>query len=129
MPENRDLLYDSMIAYFIPFRSPDIKSLHARKESFGFAKNLWTQILINRETRLIICLGNEVRDYLMGIYRTNYKRFNFKVGWGNIGAEIDFLDSGPKILKLPHLSRFRIFNREESKQYIDDLISTLTKDL
>jgi len=129
MPEKRNLLYDSMIAYFIPFRSPDYKSLHEKKESLEFAKSLWTQILSDRKTRLIICLGNNVRDFLLSVYTKNYKYFPSPVGWGNLKAEIFIPDSGPRILKLPHLSRFRIFNRPESKQYIDKLISTLTYNL
>jgi len=35
MPGKRDLLYDSMIAYFIPFRSPDYKSLQKKKNHWN----------------------------------------------------------------------------------------------
>lgn len=129
MPGNRDLLHDSMIAYFIPFRSRDFKSLLAKQESLEFAQSLWRQILWDRKTRLIICLGNDVRNFLLSVYTTNHKHFTSPVGWGNVKAEIFIPESGPRILKLPHLSRFRIFNRPESKQYIDELIATFTNNL
>ena len=129
LPEKRDLLYDSMIAYFIPFRSPDLKSLHAKRESLEFAKYFWTQILSDRKPRLIICLGNEVRNFLLSVFNANHKHFSSPVGWGNVTAEIFIPDLGPSILKLPHLSRFRIFNRPESKPYVDDLIFKLTGNL
>ncbi len=127
----RQLMNDSLLSYYIPFRSPNVSALPRRSESRIFAKLLWSDILQELRLKLIITMDKDSFTDIVSILGQNghtaYPKIHkTEVGWGNISAELAIFGSGIKrisVLRFPHLSRFKIFGRPESKPYTDRLIS------
>jgi len=132
LPEAGDsmqLMNRSLLAYYIPFRSPDFARLPNKTASRRFARQLWKGILDRINPRLIICINNETFADLVGILediagiRPEVVRSG--VGWGNISSELAMFNGGrgrTSLLRFPHLSRFRIFDRAESRPHTDGLL-------
>lgn len=107
---------DYFAAQFIPFRSPDRRSLARGSEAARFGRELWTWVMETSPARLFLCLGHEVTEHLVDI--SNAKERSgppLRTGWGNttIGC-FDTSENGARwrtIVRLPHLSRYRIFGR------------------
>ena len=134
MPGSRDqrqLMDDSLMAYYIPFRSPSVSVLPRKAESRIFAKSLWSDILQTCKPKLIITMDKYSFTDISSIIEKSYclypsRKYKSEVGWGNISAELlvsGTEDSQVSVLRFPHLSRFKIFGRPESKPYTDRLIS------
>jgi hypothetical protein len=104
---------EAFAAYFVPFRSPGIDSLHRSRESFAFARSLWQEVLNEIHPRLIVCLGNEIESELISILGPQDDSQRIAVNWGSVTATVNRYPDRV-LLRLPHLSRFRIFGRHES---------------
>jgi len=119
----RDLITEALMAYFVPFRSPRLDDLHAKKESIKFAHDLWVKIISNNNPRLIICLGGDVFKQVDKILGGPEGSITTKIGWGAVTAGVYRYEAGCKVLKLPHLSTFKIFSRDECQPHIDQLLT------
>ncbi len=122
---SEDMMRNSLMAHFIPFRSNVYDDLVNKKQSVEFSTNLWRSY-INSERfsfSTIICIGkvqfdaiNSILQTSNGYHLTNTK--NLSTGWGVYQAEVKEYVKNEKQLKvvyLQHLSRFSIFNRKENK--------------
>ena len=128
IPGNSDLIYEALMAYFIPFRTPEISKLPAKKASIEFSLNLWSEILSFIQPKLILCLGKEVSQNVKKIYADqSYKSSIEKLKWGDITGEVFKYEGGLRVLGFPHLSRFRIFNRPECYPPINKLLEEATQ--
>src|SRR4030095_2650416 len=83
-----ELLNTSLAAYFVPFRSPQIRALAHRRESLAFATKLWTEILDYCTPRLIITIDQRTTRCLLGILNGTRSRRQFEVGWGTFSADV-----------------------------------------
>ena len=133
----QELMAQSLISHFIPFRSPTFAELPRQQESIEFGRQLWRRILPIVSPRLIVCLGREVQKELRslipgvmgGIAARNQ---SFETGWGQYTADIhDF--HGPfgtiRLLYLPHLSRFQLFTSQKCSQQMSIILGAACKDL
>ncbi len=114
------LLDRSLAGYFIPFRSPSLRSLHRRKESTRFSRELWGGLLRRMNHTLFITIDGGTTREMLGLLQPRLGRaseIREKVGWGNVTGSVFRFSHRPdcSLLRLPHLSRFRVFNREESR--------------
>ena len=136
---SENLIRNSFMAHFVPFRSPNFDSLHSKKESVEFSMSLWKEI-INSENfnfSLIICIGKEQFEKFEKIFNTykNYELIKTEMvptGWGNYQSIINRYKKDGEIITLvylQHLSRFRIFNRENGKEQVNLLLNTITEGL
>ena len=115
--ETRELIEQSLISHFVPFRSPRLDELPRKKESIAFGRRLWARLLPCASPRLIICLGRDVQRELrklipgaMSATRVDSK--SFATGWGEYTAEVDTYSAGrgtTRLLFLPHLSTWTLF--------------------
>jgi len=128
IPCNRNLIHESLIAYFIPFRSPRMNDLHEKDKSIKFAIELWSEIISTMKPKLIICLGDDVFKNVKKLFPVVSAQFSTKLGWGEITADVYKYENDCRIIKLPHLSTFKIFSRKECEPYIDKLLTEATKD-
>lgn len=129
--DSASLMSNSLLAYYIPFRSPSLDSLHKGTESRNFAFKLWSNLLDTIDPKIIICIDN--KDTFPAIKRILHNKNQVRpgytkslVGWGNITAEMNFYELPEKelcLIRFPHLSRFKIFGRPASQPYIDQLLS------
>lgn len=112
-----ELITRSLVANFIPFRSPSYSELANRAECLRFANRLWTKVLPSVEPTLIICLGRDTEAALVKLIPTALAAEHqltaaLGTGWGNYCATLHRYKSGGRgltLLTLPHLSRFSLF--------------------
>ncbi len=128
IPGNRNLINESLIAYFIPFRSPRMNDLHEKEKSIKFAIELWSEIISTMKPKLVICLGDDVYKNVKKLFPDDPTKYSTKIGWGEITADFYKYDNGCRVIRLPHLSTFKIFSRKECEPFIDNLLSEATKD-
>ena len=115
------------MAYFIPFRTPEISKLPAKKASIEFSLNLWREILFSTDPKLIICNGKTVFNNVKEIY-TEYPDYlpPVQLNWGDKTGQVLKYEK-LRVLGLPHLSRFKIFSRSECKEPIERLLEQATE--
>jgi hypothetical protein len=114
---------ETLAANFCPFRSPSLATLPNRKESLAFSRRLWDRIVARVRPAAIICLGDlparEVATALRsGGYGVHAGLERGEVGWGSATYELAFYGSPETrtvLARLPHLSRYTIFGRPESR--------------
>ena len=112
-----ELITRSLVANFIPFRSPSYSALPHRRESLQFAHALWAKMLPRVEPTLVICLGRDAESTLLRLLpnaldATHAGAQSMPTGWGNYCATLHRFQNGSgetKLLQLPHLSRFSLF--------------------
>ena len=109
---------DYLAAQFIPFRSRSYASLERATEAVEFGKKLWTEVLAVSPARLFLCLGNEVTQHLVRLTRAQARPGpSLCTGWRatTIGCYQTSSNEAAMrtIVRLPHLSRYRIFGRFE----------------
>lgn len=131
----RDRLMDrSLAANFCPFRSPSWASLPTRKASVIFSKQLWTRILRESTPAALVCLSGLPAKYLGEIQQTlGWRPLGeeaIPVGWGSVTCSIRRFQRGTQstlLVRLLHLSRFRIIGRPESDQAVARVASVITE--
>jgi hypothetical protein len=132
----RDMMNSSLAANYVPFRSSTWNKLGNRKDTLEFAEKLWSEILDCVCPRAIVCMSKVVYEPLKGILKR--KGFDFIseqkncVGWGKETYNLTELRGGEKtvvLVRLPHLSRYKIFSRQkcdsEIKKVTDKIASVL----
>lgn len=133
----QDLMAQSLISQFIPFRSPAFDKLPNQGEALKFGRRIWMRLLPIALPKLIVCLGKEVQNELrtlmpsaMGATKSMTK--SFALGWGNYTGEIDEYHTRAglvRLLYLPHLSRFQMFGNPKYIPYLDRIIAELCRDV
>jgi len=127
-----DLLENSVCGYYIPFRSPDFKSLKDKKRSLDLGKRIWKQVFINSDFHLIICIDtitfSQVKDILSELNCFEINSRDYDTGWGKYKSTVvKYTRNNQRLtlVRFPHLSRFSIFGREASEQRIDTIFNKI----
>lgn len=124
------LLEESLSGYFIPFRSPSFNELEHRSEALDFGESIWSSILESVRPGLIICIDTKTYERLKELIPRTYRlretnHIPIKTGWGN--TEIDILEFGEsseaRLLRLPHLSTYKLFSRAECVEPVDRIFT------
>lgn len=131
-----ELMANALSAYFIPFRSPGMATLVNRKASIAFATDLWAKLLPALNPRVIMTMDTTSTPILSQILTTQLgvsaRSTSLPVGWGSYAAELQQFETPDLrkiIVRLPHLSRFKIFGRHESRPYITAIFAEVAKSL
>jgi len=125
------LMESSLIAYYIPFRSPRLAMLPRKKESLAFAHSLWSSLFENIHTKLILTIDpaafKAFGDLLQQRFPTPSPQHRvMQTGWGAYKAEVKRFGHGDNIttlVRLPHLSTFKLFSRPECKPFTDAILA------
>jgi hypothetical protein len=124
------LLRESLTAYFVPFRSPDLARLVNKRASLEFAEILWRDVFRTIDPHIVIALEKEVATRLSKIIFEKHRIFpgreSLSVGWGEYCADVHTFDSGLTrrvLIRFPNLGRFSIFGRPESQEPIEDILA------
>jgi len=119
-----DWTFDSVLSgQLVPFRSPSWAELPNQKASLRFGVALWKRVLEYVKPCLVVAMGkSELRTPLVDILGSPNGTETHSVGWGNISASLDMFENC-KLLTLPHLSRFKLMGRPESRHPINKIIS------
>lgn len=128
------LMDETLTANLCPFRAPAWDQLANPAASVLFSTRLWTDILSLANPRAVLCLGNTVERHLRTIMQSGGARLSATstrpAGWGAITYSITRLDSdrGSTVLvRLPHLSRFGIVGRPQSRPAVNDIATHLAR--
>lgn len=104
--------------YFIPFRSPSLAALSTPIESFAFGVTLWRRLFASMNPSLVVCIGKDVERGLLAIWGRPVSTNLYPVGWSPQSAALGRYEKRT-LLRLPHLSRFRIFGRPQSAEPLE----------
>lgn len=126
----RSLIETSLVGNLIPFRSQDYSKLPNKRETLKFSRSLWKPILAKTQPKLIICLGEVVERNISLILSSSLQftindRMPYDTGWHKGQAYLSRFDGNQgeiRLLRLPHLSRFTIFTRDKSNDFVDKII-------
>jgi len=99
--------------YFVPFRSRNWDELPQKDESIEIAKNIWTDILGHSPAQMIFAFGKEIAPYLAPVLHAK-KDNQILAGWGNQTTDL-YSNGSRRLIVMPHLSRFGLFNRPASE--------------
>ncbi|RZF63719.1 hypothetical protein EWE75_14685 [Sphingomonas populi] len=101
-------------ANYVPFRSPSWDALPHRNAALRFSDRLWRSIYPKISFDIIVCMGKEQPAKPLASLCGAQFESSHLVGWGAVTADRYRLADGRKLIALPHLSRFSIFDREKS---------------
>jgi len=136
-PSPTQLMDETLAVNFCPFRSPSWERLVNRAQSVAFSVELWSAMLDILEPPVVICLGETATRHLAAAMESQGWRQRQApevrpVHWGPQTYALSWYDSphGRTLLvRLPHLSRFRIFGRPASRPAVEQLTSAITTGL
>ncbi len=94
----------------VPFRSPSWEKLPNRVDALRFGQALWHEVLDRVRPELIVANG---KDAFMALCPKGDVE-TVAAGWHRQVIRISECH-GAKLVGLPHLSRFRIINRDKSE--------------
>lgn len=104
---------ESLTGYLVPFRSQSWAKLDRRVESLAFGKQIWADILAHAKLTTILAFGKDAGNIVAEVVGAR-DRTEYQSGWGNQTIDLYKFAAGRKLIALPHLSRFRLFNRKDS---------------
>ena len=129
----RKLIESTLSGYFIPFRSRNLNDLKHEKEAFDFGEKIWIKILKTVQPELFVCIEKESAKRLRKIIETAYdlpesRLCRLPTGWSNrTNYTADIFEFGSnaevKLLRLPHLSTYKLFSRKECEEKIEDIFT------
>ena len=131
------LMERSLIAYYIPFRSPRLALLPRKKESLKFARSLWAPLFKQLRPKLVITIDPDAYRYFgelvdSSVTTPNREREVMPTGWGAYTADVTRYGQGKEtttLVRLPHLSTFQLFSRAECKPFVDAILTSACKHL
>lgn len=114
-----------LAATFVPFRSPDWKSLPRQKEAVAFSKGLWKWALTRSPAKLFICVGKNVVGVELANLMGARQLPSMPSLWGDHAIDRYQAADGRVIIALPHLGRFKLFGQATRDKAFKDAISGL----
>src|SRR5262249_53319754 len=105
--------------------------LPRRRESLEFSRQLWASILNAWTPRLLITIGRDTYNVVAALLARNgatlIEHREWPTGWGHYVCESNRYTGHVTLARLPHLSRFGLFNRPESAPQMDAFVSYLCR--
>ncbi len=130
------LMDETLATNFCPFRSPSWDRLPKKAESVMFSKRLWSSAFEHISPRVIICLTSTPFDHFEEVLRQKgfgrTDSLKEPVGWGNVTYSSSRYESqygNVLMIRLPHLSRYKIFGRPQSQHATDRLTEAIAQAL
>ncbi len=125
-----ELMGQSLIGYFVPFRSPRLVDLKNKNESFALGCKLWSRILQKVTPKLIFCIDRETHTELKKIIPEAMGRALtwgkiFPTGWGKYTADVSEFknDLGiTRLIRLPHLSTYQLFTSPQCERFVNEIL-------
>jgi hypothetical protein len=114
-----------LAATFVPFRSPDWKSLPRQQEAVAFSRDLWKWALDRSPAKLFVCVGKDVVGRELAHLLGAQQLPSASALWGNQTIDLYKANDGKVIVALPHLGRFKLFGKAERDKAFKDAIEGL----
>jgi hypothetical protein len=102
-----------------PFRSSNWNELTQIQKEAGLAigQRFWAVALRSNALKLVIVVSNEAARVAQTALMARYVSTS-ESGWGTTKIEIWEGHGGARVVKLPHLSRFKLFSRRECEPFL-----------
>ncbi len=100
---------DALTGYLVPFRSPTWADLSKKSESLEFGFAAWREIFRRAKLKTVLAFGKDVAPFIARLLAATLQR-KHPAGWGEQTIDSYSFNDG-KLVVLPHLARFAIFNR------------------
>ncbi len=130
----KTLMDKSIMANLVPFRSPNWNDLPNRSAALEFSSQLWSDIFKQARVKVIICMSivvfYELDKILRGLGNTSVSEESKSesTGWGRTKYQIEKYmadDNSILLIRIPHLSRYKLFNSEKCTKAIDDIMAEI----
>jgi len=134
-----DLMHHSLAANFVPFRSQSWSNLDNKQELIKFSRSVWKDCLESTPRAVYFTMAQQTYDQIISIllelgYTKSEPDFSDLVGWGKVKYQtcrLEYKGKETVIIRFPHLSRYKIFNRPKSSDAINNAlqiaVNTLNK--
>jgi|SRR5215211_7051137 len=130
------LMDQTLATNLCPFRSPSWDLLPKRAESIMFSKRLWSSVFRSISPKVVICLTGTPFDHFEDVLtRKGFEMTEMRkepIGWGNVtysSSRYRSENGNVLMVRLPHLSRYKVFGRPESQHAIDRLTEAIAYSL
>lgn len=134
----KTLMDKSIMANLVPFRSPTWNSLPNKNAALEFSSQLWNDIFKQTRVKVIICMSvvvfYELDEILRGLGNASISEESKSesTGWGRTKYQIEKYiaeDESILLIRIPHLSRYKLFNSEKCTKAIDDIMAEIKQHL
>lgn len=133
VPSGDKLLAESLSSHLVPFRAPKFNDVPNKPETLAFSRSLWKKILDVVHPGLIVVIDKNAFKTFSVILEESLgespKINAMPIGWGKYVSRVQDFSAGPMLCWFPHWSRFKIFDRRESRQHVDRIVDLLAKKL
>jgi hypothetical protein len=100
--------------YLVPFRSPSWAALEKKTDSIQFGVDVWRKIFRRTNAKTIIAFGKGIARCMTDILKATLLTEHC-AEWGNQTIDVYQFGTDGRLILLPHLSRFTLFNRPRSE--------------
>jgi len=128
------LMDGSLMTNYIPARSRNWYSLKGKDEWLEHARLIWGERIKQVHCKLYIAISRIVFDELDShLTKQGFQmveKINELIGWGRVRYQIQRYERGDQvslIVRLPHLSTYKIFSRPACQPAIDRIKSEISK--
>ncbi|MFL6291828.1 MAG: hypothetical protein ACJ759_13115 [Thermoanaerobaculia bacterium] len=128
------LMDSTLTSNFCPFRSPSWEELHEKTKSIEFSRKLWSWLLPELSPSAIICLGSDpfihFREVLLSLGGVEHQHRRERSEWGNVTygeSHIKLQSRDVLLLRLPHLSTYKIFTRPECAATVESFTDRIAE--
>ncbi|MEN3798725.1 hypothetical protein ABDZ38_19825 [Aeromonas caviae] len=122
----KQLMDGSLMTNYIPARSRNWHSLKGKGEWLEHARQIWDERIKQVHCKLYIAISKIVFDELDGhLTKHGFQmvdKINEQIGWGRVRYQIQRYERGDQVsllVRLPHLSTYKIFSRAACQPAID----------
>ncbi|MEV3828214.1 hypothetical protein RI534_02800 [Aeromonas allosaccharophila] len=130
----KQLMDGSLMTNYIPARSRNWHSLKGKNEWLEHARQIWGERVKQVHCKLYIAISKIVFDELDS-HLTNQgfqmvENIDEQIGWGRVRYQIQRYERGDQvslIVRLPHLSTYKIFSRPACQSAIDRIKIEIAK--
>ncbi len=114
---------DILTGVAVPFRSSDWNSLskHQKSESIALGRRFWANPLTRPDLKLIIACSEDAAKLVIEITGAAFDR-DEPACWGKIKLRRYRASGGKVVVQLPHLSRYQLLSRENSRQAVRSIL-------
>ena len=104
-----------------PFRGGHWNHFSNQQKDIGLSigRQFWSEALDDR-IKLIIVLGDDTKTMIVDLKNARLD-YEVEAKWQNTKNRRFITSTGTKIIQLPHLSRFKIFSREECLEPLKEI--------
>lgn len=98
--------------------------LRRKEDSVHFGTEMWRGVFGRAKAKRVIVFGKEIADYMTDILDASPVA-RLRAGWGNQTIDISRFGADGRLIVLPHLSRFSLFNRPESERAFREALARI----